>query len=153
MTFSTSSRPKADPSASCCGSASSPVPAVRRSPDVTATRSRLKVAAPPIGGRANSQCVEFVADLLGVRKSQVEIVSGEKSRLKRVRVADIDPDRARDAIAQELRSATARPGSHDRTEQAGSVETVRSATCSWRLVAGTAIVGHPRRDRRDRWCQ
>ena len=79
----------------------------------------LKVAAPPIGGRANAQCVEFVADLLGVRKSQVELVSGEKSRLKRVRVTDIDPDRARDAIAQELRSATARPGSHERTERPG----------------------------------
>ena len=79
----------------------------------------LKVAAPPIGGRANSQCVEFVADLLGVRKSQVEIVSGDKSRLKRIRVADIDPDRARDAIAQELRSATARPASHERTERPG----------------------------------
>ncbi len=43
----------------------------------------LKVAAPPIGGRANSECVEFVAELLGVRKSQVEIVSGDKNRLKR----------------------------------------------------------------------
>ncbi len=79
----------------------------------------LKVAAPPIGGRANAQCVEFVADLLGVRKSQVELVSGEKSRLKRVRVTDIDPDRARDAIAQELRSAIVRPGSHERTERPG----------------------------------
>ena len=79
----------------------------------------LKVAAPPIGGRANSQCVEFVADLLGVRKSQVEIVAGEKSRLKRIRVTDIDPGRARDAIGQELRSATARPGSHDHTDRPG----------------------------------
>ncbi len=79
----------------------------------------LKVAAPPIGGRANSQCVEFVADLLGVRKSQVEIVAGEKSRLKRVRVTDIDPGRARDAIAQELRAATVRPGSHDHADRPG----------------------------------
>ncbi len=79
----------------------------------------LKVGAPPIGGRANSECVELVADLLGVRKSQVEIVSGEKSRLKRVRVSDIDPDQAREAIARELRSATARPGSHERTDRPG----------------------------------
>jgi uncharacterized protein (TIGR00251 family) len=79
----------------------------------------LKVAAPPIGGRANAQCAEFVADLLGVRKSQVEIVAGEKSRLKRVRVTDIDPSRARDAIDRELRGATSRPGSHDHAERPG----------------------------------
>ena len=79
----------------------------------------LKVAAPPIGGRANSECVEFVADLLGVRKSQVEIIAGDKSRLKRVRVTDIDPGRARDAIDRELRGATSRPGSHDRTDRPG----------------------------------
>jgi uncharacterized protein YggU (UPF0235/DUF167 family) len=79
----------------------------------------LKVAAPPIGGRANSECVEFIAELLGVRKSQVEIASGDKSRLKRVRVVDIDPDQARDAIGRELRMATSRPGSHDRTDRPG----------------------------------
>ena len=79
----------------------------------------LKVAAPPIGGRANSECLEFVADLLSVRKSQVEIVSGEKSRVKRVRVVDIDPAQARDAIDRELRAATARPGSHERTDKPG----------------------------------
>ena len=79
----------------------------------------LKVAAPPIGGRANSECVEFVAELLGVRKSQVEIVSGDKSRLKRLRVVDIDPERARGAIDRELRGATARPGSHERTDRPG----------------------------------
>jgi len=79
----------------------------------------VRVAAPPIAGRANSQCVELVADVLGVRKSQVEIVSGDKSRLKRIRVADIDPERAREVIARELRSATGRPGSHDQAERPG----------------------------------
>jgi uncharacterized protein (TIGR00251 family) len=79
----------------------------------------VRVAAPPIGGRANSQCLELVADLLGVRKSQVELVSGERSRLKRVRIAGIEPGRARDAIAQELRSATSQPGPHDHTERPG----------------------------------
>ena len=79
----------------------------------------LRVAAPPIGGRANAECLELVADLFGVRKSQVELVAGEKNRQKRFRVAGVDPDRARDAIARELRSATARPGPHDRPDSAG----------------------------------
>ncbi|MFZ2058123.1 MAG: DUF167 domain-containing protein [Acidimicrobiales bacterium] len=79
----------------------------------------VRVAAPPIGGRANSQCLELVADLVGVRKSQVELVSGERSRIKRVRITGIEPGRVRDAIAQELRSATGRPGPHDHTERPG----------------------------------
>jgi hypothetical protein len=79
----------------------------------------IRVAAPPIGGRANAQCVELVADLLGVRKSQVELISGEHSPLKRIRVLGVEPGRARDAIAQELRSATGRSGSHDRADRQG----------------------------------
>jgi hypothetical protein len=79
----------------------------------------LRVAAPPIDGRANAQCLELVADILGVRKSQVELASGEKSRQKRFRITGIDPGKARDAIAQELRSTTGMPSSHDRGERPG----------------------------------
>ena len=60
----------------------------------------LRVAAPPIEGRANAQCVELVAEIFGVRKSQVELVSGEKSRQKRLRMTGIEPAHARDVIAQ-----------------------------------------------------
>lgn len=42
------------------------------------TRSR------PIEGEANSAVIEAVADLMGVSKSSVEIIRGEKSRNKRV---------------------------------------------------------------------
>jgi uncharacterized protein (TIGR00251 family) len=79
----------------------------------------VRVAAPPIGGRANAACLELVADIFGVRKSQVELVAGEKNRQKRVRVAGVEADRAREAIARELRSAIARPGSHERTDRPG----------------------------------
>jgi uncharacterized protein YggU (UPF0235/DUF167 family) len=58
-----------------------------------------------------------VADIFGVRKSQVELVAGDKSRLKRVRVVGVDPGRARDAIANELRSTTGRPGPNERAER------------------------------------
>ena len=77
----------------------------------------LRVAAPPLEGRANAQCLELVADIFGVRKSQVELVAGDKSRLKRIRVAGVEPSRARDAIAHELRSTTGRPGPNERVER------------------------------------
>ena len=79
----------------------------------------VRVAAPPIDGRANSECVALIADLLGVGKSNVELVSGERSRLKRLRVFGIEPDLARERLAQELRAAGGRSASHERTERSG----------------------------------
>ncbi len=79
----------------------------------------VKVAAPPIGGRANVQCVELVADILGVRKSQVELVSGEKNRQKRLRVVGIEPARAREALARELSSTMSRQSAVGRRDGPG----------------------------------
>jgi len=47
----------------------------------------VKLTAPPIEGAANKALVDFLACVLGVKKSQVRIVSGEKSREK---VLEID---------------------------------------------------------------
>jgi uncharacterized protein (TIGR00251 family) len=47
---------------------------------------KVRVAAPPTRGRANKELIRLLATALGVSKSQVEIVSGEKARRKRVRV-------------------------------------------------------------------
>ena len=118
MTCSTSRRPETSPLWSC-GSACSRGPAALAVTGRLGDSLALRVAAPPIGGRANAESLELVAELLGVRKSQVELVAGEKNRQKRFRVAGVDPDRARDVIARELRSATARPSPRDRPDNAG----------------------------------
>jgi uncharacterized protein (TIGR00251 family) len=43
---------------------------------------QLRLNAPPVDGAANAALVAFVAKALGLRKSEVAIVSGEKARLK-----------------------------------------------------------------------
>jgi uncharacterized protein len=48
---------------------------------------RIRVTAPPVEGRANSALVEFLAEVLGTRKSRVEIVAGEKGLDKIVTIA------------------------------------------------------------------
>jgi uncharacterized protein len=50
---------------------------------------RLQVAAPPVDGKANDACVAFMADVAGVAKSRVRIVSGLSSRMKVVEVEGI----------------------------------------------------------------
>src|SRR5690242_15200336 len=56
----------------------------------------LKVAltAPPVEGAANKALVEFLAKRLGVPKSAVELMSGETSRRKVVRVLGINREDA-----------------------------------------------------------
>ena len=55
---------------------------------------KIRLAAPPIDGRANAALCAFLADFCGVPKSAVSLVSGETSRAKRVRIAS-PPDTAR----------------------------------------------------------
>ncbi|MBP7686300.1 MAG: YggU family protein [Thermoflexales bacterium] len=56
---------------------------------------KIKLTAPPVEGAANAALMEFVADWLGVRKSAVTIVSGEKARHKRVQVAGLTVEAVR----------------------------------------------------------
>jgi hypothetical protein len=53
---------------------------------------RLRIAAPPVEGKANAAVVRFLAGLLEVRASDLRIVAGERSRTKIVAVAGLAPD-------------------------------------------------------------
>jgi uncharacterized protein (TIGR00251 family) len=50
---------------------------------------KLALTAPPVNGAANEACVEFFAKSLKVKRSSVSIASGERNRLKVVRVAGV----------------------------------------------------------------
>jgi uncharacterized protein len=56
---------------------------------------KIRLTSPPVDGAANKLCREFLADLLNVPKSAVEIISGDTSRHKRVRISTGDPDATR----------------------------------------------------------
>ncbi|MCK9987010.1 MAG: uncharacterized protein AzoDbin1_03482 [Azoarcus sp.] len=47
---------------------------------------KIRLAAPPVDGKANAALCAFLADFCGVPKSAVSLVSGETSRAKRVRI-------------------------------------------------------------------
>jgi len=51
----------------------------------------IRIAAPPVDGKANAALVAFVAKLLGVPKASVEIIRGETSRNKVIRVEGHSP--------------------------------------------------------------
>ena len=53
---------------------------------------RVRVAAPPVDGRANDAVVALVAAALGLRPPAVRIVRGERSRDKLVSVTGLGAD-------------------------------------------------------------
>lgn len=59
---------------------------------------KVRLTSPPVEGAANKLCREFLAELFRVPKSAVEIVSGETSRHKRVRIKGGTPDRLQHII-------------------------------------------------------
>ncbi len=56
---------------------------------------RLRVDAPAVDGKANRACIRFLAEALGVPRRQVELVRGETSRDKVVRIREVPEQRVR----------------------------------------------------------
>jgi len=50
---------------------------------------KVRLKAPPVEGRANEECIRFLAGLLGVKKDRVRIVSGLKSKTKTIAVSGL----------------------------------------------------------------
>ena len=59
---------------------------------------RIALTAPPVEGRANQACIDFLAELMGLPKSAVTIISGEHGRKKVVRLAGISASVVRDKL-------------------------------------------------------
>ncbi|MRI84121.1 MAG: YggU family protein [Nitratiruptor sp.] len=49
-------------------------------------RLKVNLAAPAVEGAANRELVHFLSKLFRVPKGEIEIVAGERSKLKRVRL-------------------------------------------------------------------
>ena len=65
---------------------------------------KLDLAAPPVDGKANDECIRFFAALAGVPRSRVRILTGAAARMKVVEI---------EGLAQEdleRRSRAARAG-------------------------------------------
>jgi len=59
----------------------------------------VRLNAPPVEGAANAELLDVIAKALGVPRRAVTIVSGERSRQKRVRVTGIDVATAESLLA------------------------------------------------------
>ena len=51
---------------------------------------KVDLAAPPVDGKANDECVRYFAELTGVPRSRVRIVTGATGRLKVIEIEGVD---------------------------------------------------------------
>lgn len=59
---------------------------------VYGTALKIRLQAPPVDGAANAALVSFLAELLGVSRRSVKIISGESSREKIVEIAGVSAE-------------------------------------------------------------
>src|SRR2546428_7109170 len=52
----------------------------------------IRLMAPPVEGAANASCLKFLADLLDVPQAHIEILQGEHSRTKVIRISGLSQD-------------------------------------------------------------
>lgn len=63
---------------------------------------RVRLAAPPADNEANLALIEFLAEILGVPKSKLDIVAGRAGRDKLISVVDMDVETAHQRILAHL---------------------------------------------------
>ncbi len=65
-------------------------------------RIRLRLNAPPVEGKANRACIEWVAKSFSVPKSRVTVIRGQNARLKTVAIDQPDPTLAEEVLQRLL---------------------------------------------------
>lgn len=50
---------------------------------------KIRLSSPPVEGEANRECLKFLARILDVPKSTMQIVQGNKNRRKRILVPGV----------------------------------------------------------------
>lgn len=63
---------------------------------------KIHVAAPPVDGEANEELMRFLADVLNIPKSRLEIVAGTSGRDKLISVLDMDAEAVHKRILAHL---------------------------------------------------
>ena len=56
---------------------------------------KIKVTSPPVENQANMRLCEYLSELIGISKRKIEVVKGEKTRIKKVKISASTLDEVR----------------------------------------------------------
>jgi hypothetical protein len=63
---------------------------------------KVDLTAPPVEGKANQECVRFLAELMGVPRARVRVVMGLTSRTKVVEIEGVTEEEFARAAGRKL---------------------------------------------------
>ena len=63
---------------------------------------KIHIAAPPVDGEANEHLIAYLAEVLNIPKSRLEIVAGQSGRDKLISVLDMDAETVHKRILAHL---------------------------------------------------
>ncbi len=75
---------------------------------------KVRIGAPPVGGKANEACADLLAETFGCKRAEVSLVGGEGSRAKQFKLTGVDLDAFR-AQLERVAAGGIRPGSSANT--------------------------------------
>src|SRR5262245_59085141 len=61
---------------------------------------KIRLAAPPVDGEANEELIRYLSQIFDLPRKEIEIISGEKSRNKQVRISGISVDQLQREITK-----------------------------------------------------
>jgi uncharacterized protein (TIGR00251 family) len=61
-------------------------------------RLKIRLSAPPVDGKANEALIQYLSKVLQVKRADIELLSGDASRSKRIKVLGIDHQRVQQLL-------------------------------------------------------
>jgi len=58
----------------------------------------LKIAAPPVDGKANREIIRYLSDILGIAKSRISLVKGTTGRRKLLSISGLSSEQVADIL-------------------------------------------------------
>lgn len=62
-------------------------------------RLKIRLTSPPVDGKANQALIKFLAGRLGLAKSKLSLISGQKNRRKEVEIRGLSPKQVIQTLA------------------------------------------------------
>ena len=63
---------------------------------------KVRLAAAPVDGSANSELIRFLSEILGISENQIEIVSGKTGRNKLIAILGLDSQIVQERILSKI---------------------------------------------------
>ncbi len=65
---------------------------------------KVRISSPPVDGAANAELIKLLAKFFGVAKADIDLISGQTSKTKRIRIANLSKARFEELLNEYARS-------------------------------------------------